>query len=88
MSTNGNKIKTKDNGHLSNNTKVTYNKESSETVSMNNEPHVENGIEATNPAAEAVSTATMDEFRRDGIVMLAKMEQNGYVWLCPSIQLL
>ena len=47
---------------------------------MNNEPHVENGLEVTNPVAEAVSTATMDEFRRDGIVMLAKMEQNGYVW--------
>ena len=79
MSTSGNKSKPKGNGHLNKETKVIYNKESSETVSMNNERYVENGIEASNSAAEAASTAIMDEFRRDGIVMLAKMEENGYV---------
>ena len=60
MSTSGNKSKTKDNGHLSNETKVTYNKESSEADSMSNERPVENGVEATNPAAEVASSATMD----------------------------
>jgi hypothetical protein len=37
----------------------------------------ENGVEATNLYAQAACSATMDEFRREGIVMLSKMEENG-----------
>ena len=45
---------------------------------MNDVSHkCENGIEASNETAEAALTATMDEFRREGIVMLSKMEENG-----------
>ena len=66
--------------HSKTETKVIFNKEFGETVSMNDVSHkCENGIEASNETAEAALTATMDEFRREGIVMLSKMEQNGLV---------
>ena len=59
-------------------TRVSFNKESGDTVSMNNvNDKCENGVEASNETAEAALTATMDEFRREGIVMLSKMEENG-----------
>ena len=59
-------------------TKVTFNKEFGETVSMNDvSEKCENGVEASNETAHAALSATMDEFRREGIVMLTKMEENG-----------
>ena len=59
-------------------TRVSFNKDSGDTVSMNDVNNkCENGIEASNETAEAALTATMDEFRREGIVMLSKMEENG-----------
>ena len=64
--------------NLTNETKVMYNKGLGETVSMTDiSKSCENGIEATNSYAQAASSATMDEFRREGIVMLSKMEENG-----------
>ena len=66
------------NSQLHNETKVTFNKVSNGKPSaINSCQNTENGVEATNMAAEAASTATMDEFRRSGIVMMAKMEENG-----------
>ena len=64
--------------NLTNETKVVYNKELGETVSMNDNSNTcENGVEATNSYAQSACSATMDEFRREGIVMLSKMEENG-----------
>ena len=72
--------KIKSDKHLKTETKVSFKKEFGETVSMNDVSHkFENGVEASNETAEAALTATMDEFRREGIVMLSKMEQNGLV---------
>ena len=64
--------------NLTNETKVMYNKELGETVSMTDISQTcENGVVATNSYAQAACSATMDEFRREGIVMLSKMEENG-----------
>lgn len=63
---------------LTTETKVTFNKEFGETVSMNDVSQTcENGVEASNETAHAALSAIMDEFRREGIVMLSKMEENG-----------
>ena len=70
--------KIKNDNHLNNETKVTYNKELGDSVSMNDGTNkCEKGVEATTSNTEAAYTATMDEFRREGIVMLSKMEENG-----------
>ena len=58
--------------------KVSYKKELGETISMSdNKNRFENGVEATKSYAQSACTATMDEFRREGIVMLSKMGENG-----------
>ena len=69
MSTKGHKHKLSANErYLNEETKIVYNKEAGDTVSMNSGSHesgnVENGIEATNSTSEAALSATMDEFRR------------------------
>ena len=67
--------------YLNDETKIAYNKEAGESVSMNNYSHnsgnVESGVAATNSTSEEAYSATMEEFRREGIVMLSKMEENG-----------
>ena len=82
MSSKGHKRKLSNNDrYLNDETKIVYNKGSGDSVSMNNGSlaggHAENGVEGTNSTSEAAYSATMDEFRREGIVMLSKMEENG-----------
>ena len=82
MSTKGYKHRlSRHENHLNDEIKITYNKDSGETVRMSNgsqeNNRIENGLEATNPNSETAYTATMDEFRRDGVVMMVKTEENG-----------
>ena len=64
------------NMQLNKETKVSYNRDNCDSVSMNNSnPNI--GIEATNSNYQKASSGTMDEFRAEGIVMLSKIEENG-----------
>ena len=64
------------NMQLNKETKVSYNRDNCDSVSMNNSnPNI--GVEATNSNCQKASSVNMDEFRAEGIVMLSKIEENG-----------
>ena len=65
------------NMQLNKETKVSYNRDNCDSVSMNNNSNPNSGIEATNSNCQKACSGTMDEFRAEGIVMLSKIEENG-----------
>ena len=65
------------NMQLNKETKVSYNRDNCDSVSMNNNSNPTSGIEATNSNCQKACSGTMDEFRAEGIVMLSKIEENG-----------